>query len=429
MRSERLRARKRALPKSPWLGDEALALLLREDGFRTVLDVGCGAGAQALELRRHGKEVTTLSFERYGEFEPDFVGDFFDFPTDRRFDLVWCSHVLEHQPDTRRFLQRLAGFVWPGGLLAITVPPGRPGIVGGHLSVWNAGLLLYNLVTAGFDCSEARVRSYGYNVSVILRPRRAVLPPLRHDVGDIERLAHFFPLPVAQGFDGRIESLRWDRAFDEAAPSAAPPPPGLPDIAALARTAPAAASDLGVLEATARALAQPGHVLEFGVFQGRSIRVLASALRGRAVHGFDSFTGLPEPWQRAPDSIYDAGHFATNGLPDVPANVQLWPGFFDASLPPWLAEHAGPAALVHVDCDLASSTATVLHLLDDRIVPGTRLVFDELCDWAASGTYPCWRDGEWKALCDWLAGRGRRVRPVARGPRFSAVFEVLGEAG
>jgi SAM-dependent methyltransferase len=404
--------------KAPYLGDQALALLLREGGFVTVLDVGCGAGAQARVLCSHGKLVTTLSFERYGDFEPNFVGDFFDFPTDRRFDLVWCSHALEHQPNTRLFLQRLASFVKPGGLLAITVPPGRPHIVGGHLSVWNAGLLLYNLVTAGIDCRMARVRSYGYNVSVIVRPRPALLPPLRHDEGDIERLAHFFPLPVWQGFDGRIDSLHWDSL-----PDVGPP---VPNIAQLRRMEPAATSDLALLGGVARHLDRPGHVLEFGVFHGRSIRVLAEALPLRVIHGFDSFTGLPAAWQRSVQSTYEAGHFHVHGLPAVPDNVCLWPGWFDASLPAWLQRHDGPVALVHVDCDLCESAATVLDLLDGRIVDGTLLVFDELCDWARSGVYACWRDGEWKALCAWLAGRGRQVRALARGPSFSALFEVIG---
>lgn len=411
----RSRAAKPARPPPPWLADEALGLLLREHAFETVLDVGCGDGRHAREFARHGKRVTTISCEPYDGFAPDIVGDVMAIDIAGRYDLVWCSHVLEHQPNVRDFLQRMASLVAPGGLLAITVPPARPTIVGGHLTVWNAGLLLYNLVVAGIDCRDARVKAYGYNISVIVSPRRAALPRLRHDQGDIERLAAFFPMPVQQGFDGRIEEIGWTR------PSRAEPSATL-DRAAFQRLPPMCASDMKTLAAVAGAHRGEGHVLEFGVFRGRSIAVLAEVFPGRRVHGFDTFTGLPQDWQRGPGDVYPAGHFGLERLPDVPDNVTLWPGEFATSLPGWLAVHPGAVGFVHVDCDLHASTRTVLDLLDARIVPGTVLVFDELCDWTDSGVYPAWRDGEWRALEEWLQRTGRRFRVLGRGPQFSGAI-------
>src|SRR5690606_36120022 len=81
-----------------------------------------------------------------------------------------------------------------GGVLALTVPPLKSRIVGGHVSLWNAGLLLYNLVLAGFDCSRARILQYGYNISVILTKTPAELPrDLSFDRGDLRRLRPFLP--------------------------------------------------------------------------------------------------------------------------------------------------------------------------------------------------------------------------------------------
>ena len=96
-----------------------------------------------------------------------------------------------------------------GGIFAVTVPPLKHEIVGGHVTLWNAGLLLYQLILAGFDCSSASVKTYGYNISVIVRKKAATLPRLRMDFGDIEALSHYFPFPVANGFDGRILEVNW----------------------------------------------------------------------------------------------------------------------------------------------------------------------------------------------------------------------------
>jgi SAM-dependent methyltransferase len=416
------RKKKRKARPPPYLAHEALALLLSQYEFESVVDVGCGDGAHARAMRARGKRVTTISLEPYGGFEPDFAGDVFDFEPRERFDLVWCSHALEHQPNVALFLQRLAALAKPGGLLAITVPPARRTIVGGHLTVWNTGLLLYNLVAAGIDCSEARTREYGYNISLIVRLRPAALPPLRRDVGDIERLAPFFPMPVRQGFDGRIAEIGW---AVPAKPAVSRHDASRLEPACFLALPAAHGSDLELLASLARSLRIDGHVAEFGVFKGRSIRELARALPRRTIHGFDSFMGLPSAWRRSDTSTYEAGHFAPGALPEVPGNVRLWPGFFEASVPEWLRGHDGPMALVHVDCDLYESTAIVLGALDERFVPGTVLVFDELCDWNESGVYPHWRDGEWRALAEWSAAHGRAFRILARGPRFSGAIEVL----
>lgn len=171
----------------------------------TVLDIGAGGGEYAVAMREAGLAVTTLDLGH----PADIAGNYMDTPFAAPFDGLWASHVLEHQPDAGAFLRKMRQDVKPGGLVCITVPPAKPKIVGGHLTLWNAGLLLYNLILAGFDCSQARVGTYGYNISVLVRRVDAVLPQLRYDKGDIESLAPFFPLPVRQGFDGQLPNIGW----------------------------------------------------------------------------------------------------------------------------------------------------------------------------------------------------------------------------
>ena len=172
-----------------------------------------------------------------------------------------------------------------------------------------------------------------------------------------------------------------------------------------------------------------GHILEFGVYRGGSLNWLArwsEQRREPRVFGFDSFAGLPEAWVRTKSGVsYERGHFALDHLPAVLPNAELVPGFFDVSLPGWLAEHPGPVALLHNDSDLYSSTIDTLTELNDRIVPGTIIVFDELCDWRGSGQYDAWEEGEWRALREWMAAGGRRVAVLSRNQDFAAAVRVV----
>lgn len=62
---------------------------------------------------------------------------------------------------------------------------------------------------------------------------------------------------------------------------------------------------------------------------------------------------------------------------------------------------------MHVDCDLYTGAAQALQLNAPRMRPGTVLIFDELVN------YPNYRDHEAKALWEWLAATGLRLRVIA----------------
>ena len=95
------------------------------------------------------------------------------------------------------------------GIICITVPPLQDLIVGGHLTLWNAGLLLYQMVFNGLDCSDASICTHGYNISVIVKKRLRKDINLDYDNGDIKALKAFFPAFVEEPFDGKIESWNW----------------------------------------------------------------------------------------------------------------------------------------------------------------------------------------------------------------------------
>jgi hypothetical protein len=160
-----------------------------------------------------------------------------------------------------------------------------------------------------------------------------------------------------------------------------------------------------LIEYSVAAAAVDGHYLEFGVFTGGTIRFIARRIGGRTIHGFDSFAGLPEAW-----SGFNLGSkaFDVKGrLPRVPGNVQLHRGYFDASLPQWLNDNSGQVAFVHLDCDLYSSTKTVLSLLAPRLANGTVILFDEYFN------YPNWEKHEFKAFQEFVTEHGVKYSYLA----------------
>lgn len=407
-----------------FMAEAAFDRLLADYEFQSVLDIGSGEGLHAQRFREAGKTVVTLDASDHWRSRADIKKPFLECGFTEKFDAIWCSHVLEHQLNVNLFLVGLFDTLKPGGILALTVPPWKTTIVGGHLTIWNGGLLLYNLVLAGFDCRDARVGRYGYNISVIVRKRHAQIPALLMDRGDIERLARYFPMPVHQDFDGEITELNWQHGVDFR------PVPGRVLASDnlkidLFQHLPPLESDLANLSWSISCVNIPGLIAEFGIFQGKSLRVLAEQFPDRDIIGFDSFQGLPEPWVRSAQSIYPAGHFAlAQPSSDFPSNVRIVPGFFNESLPIWRDTLSSPLALIHIDADLYSSARDVLWHLNDFIVRGTVLVFDELCDWQDSGVYANWPEGEWRALNEWLREFRRSVRILSRGPNFAATVIV-----
>lgn len=198
---------------------------------------------------------------------------------------------------------------------------------------------------------------------------RFMLGALLDDAGQHESAARHFE-QVEKGaeiFRARLDAWRYLRAAS----------PNLPMTGSMLET----------FKRCIDAAPADGLVLEFGVRHGNSIRQIAG-LVNQKVHGFDSFEGLPEVWHHEPK-----GSYTTKGeIPRVPANVELHAGWFDATLPRFLAEVDGPVRFVNVDCDIYSSTRTVLELLAPRMVPGSVLVFDEYIG------NEHWREDEYKAF-------------------------------
>lgn len=197
---------------------DAIEFLIKNYNFNTVLDVGSGGCGHADLFTKNNKKVTCIDIGNsvYYKAKKNNIEivkqNFLDFTSDEKFDLVWCSHILEHQKNVGLFINKCYNMTSENGILCITVPPMKSNIVGGHLTVWNMGLLLYNLIINGIDCSQAKGKTYGYNVSVIVRKTPLINIndlPLSYDIGDLKILQKYFPITINQNDSGNIKEFNW----------------------------------------------------------------------------------------------------------------------------------------------------------------------------------------------------------------------------
>ena len=139
---------------------------------------------------------------------------------------------------------------------------------------------------------------------------------------------------------------------------------------------------------------EDGLVLEFGVYYGKTIRMMAEYFPKdtTTIHGFDTFEGLPSDWFNN-----KKGSYSTQGtIPSAPDNVKFYKGLFSETLPVFLKEQPTtdrrPIRLMNIDCDMYESTKDVFDLVGSRVVPGTIIVFDEYIG------NPNWKKDEYKAF-------------------------------
>lgn len=189
-----------------------------------------------------------------------------------------------------------------------------------------------------------------------------------------------------------------------------------------------------------------GYFIELGVWQGACINYMASSYPQYHFYGFDTFDGVDEIWETGRKIINMKQYFQVSedyidhstGLPKVHENVTLIKGLFQDTLDDWLQEHEGHISFINMDPDIYSSVIYSLEKLNDRIVPGTIIRFDELSCWRTVGfpgyvegknhtllPYTRWEEGEWKALIEWMEKYDREVKPLWRNWHQSAGVEVI----
>ena len=166
-----------------------------------------------------------------------------------------------------------------------------------------------------------------------------------------------------------------------------------------------------------------GYYMEFGVLNGEAMIDAYRQFRGVVSHyfGFDSFEGLPalqhsEEETREYSPHFYKGNFKSMAIDYVMKNITscsrmqedeltLVAGYFSDVLPKVDKASVcvkGVPLCVYIDCDLYSSTVDVLRFIDDLVVTGTWILFDDYWFYRGSPLH-----GEQKAIEEWMNGHDR----------------------
>ena len=159
-----------------------------------------------------------------------------------------------------------------------------------------------------------------------------------------------------------------------------------------------------------------GDYAEFGSYGGQTLRLAHKAMREapttleRHIWAFDSFDVLPEPehprdarWGRAGGASMgqtgvDQFHEAVARF-DIPReDYTTVEGYYDQSLPAIGDGEPRDLALAYVDCNMYSSTVSVMEFLAPRLKHGMIVAFDDYYDYS-----PDHLSGERAALHEFLA--------------------------
>jgi len=180
------------------------------------------------------------------------------------------------------------------------------------------------------------------------------------------------------------------------------------------------------------------YAMEFGVLNGESLIEIVRQLRGFVtdVVGFDSFEGLPELTDRDAASLdllpaFHKGQFSGQRSAEVgrhismstqfpEENISLIEGYYSDTLRQYgLAQLPKKfPILVHMDCDLYSSTCDVLDFITDVVQDGTFLLADDF--WCYRGSP---KHGQHRAILEWEQDNGRvGLTPYSNYKGFGRAF-------
>ena len=160
---------------------ECLEYFINTFKFKEVMDVGCGSMPYSdLFL---SKNIDYNGIDIRSDIHGDMYtcGNFMNYPFSKQYNAVISSHVVEHVPNTEQFLNIIRQITVDNGNVCIIFPKPKPNVVGGHVHIFNPGIMLYNLTRIGIDCSDWKcvVKDYSFAVMGTMKKTNPILPQIQ----------------------------------------------------------------------------------------------------------------------------------------------------------------------------------------------------------------------------------------------------------
>lgn len=214
-------------------GTKSLPASLPYDEFDSVLDIGTGNGYSAEHFTECEKDVTAtvLGGNKWGrrlggdvEYVQANVESLLF--RDRKFDAVWCSHVLEHVRYSGVAFEEIRRVLNGEGYLFVSVPSFKPLAVVGHLNTgWTPGQLMYVLLRNRDHVRDGAFFYRGYNVcgrvtKISDEDFNRLEGKLSYDGDELQNLKEYFPPEAAaeieqDGHSSGHDSFGEDQKLDE----------------------------------------------------------------------------------------------------------------------------------------------------------------------------------------------------------------------
>lgn len=128
--------------------------------YSTALDVGSFEGYHTKLMRSFGIKVDQIDkYVKSAELQDDFNSYNFQ---NKKYDIIFCSHVVEHQRNIGFFLDKIFDLMHEDSVLIISGPK-HPAerFVEGHINTCIFPIFLQSLVYAGFDCKNGKMMQIG----------------------------------------------------------------------------------------------------------------------------------------------------------------------------------------------------------------------------------------------------------------------------
>ena len=147
-----------------WGGFSLLEFLISESNninkkFCNALDIGSNHGNHTEIMRNFGLRV-----EQIDKYNPnaEIHDDFNEYKFNKKYDVIFCSHVVEHQRNIGLFLDKIFDVLSDDGVLIISGPVHEAErFVEGHIASTIFPLFLQSLIYAGFDCKNGKTMMLG----------------------------------------------------------------------------------------------------------------------------------------------------------------------------------------------------------------------------------------------------------------------------